>query len=295
MTLTTTHFGVEIPSLGFGTWQLKADEAHHCVLEALNSGYRHIDTAQAYQNEEYVGRGLRDAGLPRDDYFLTTKIWMSEFRDGDLQRSAKSSLKRLDVDHLDLLLLHWPDPQIPMSETIGALNQAREEGLTKHIGVSNFNTAQLDEAIKLSEAPILVNQVEYHPFIDQTPMLEACKSHGSALTAYCPLAQGKVFDDPKRNLLQNVQYWPIRKPLRRSSADRTQGYRQQFESYLPVKNSQAEWLSNRPRCSIRKCLSMYLLGKVLEMIGPRDAHSNLDRLPYTRSPFPLVEMYLDYT
>tara|TARA_B100000678_G_scaffold291609_1_gene309728 strand:+ start:6130 stop:6969 length:840 start_codon:yes stop_codon:yes gene_type:complete len=196
MTLTTTHFGVEIPSLGFGTWQLKADEAHHCVLEALNSGYRHIDTAQAYQNEEYVGRGLRDAGLPRDDYFLTTKIWMSEFRDGDLQRSAKSSLKRLDVDHLDLLLLHWPDPQIPMSETIGALNQAREEGLTKHIGVSNFNTAQLDEAIKLSEAPILVNQVEYHPFIDQTPMLEACKSHGSALTAYCPLAQGKVFDDP---------------------------------------------------------------------------------------------------
>tara|TARA_B100001179_G_C18598168_1_gene408396 strand:- start:1035 stop:1874 length:840 start_codon:yes stop_codon:yes gene_type:complete len=196
MTLTTTHFGVEIPSLGFGTWQLKADEAHHCVLEALNSGYRHIDTAQAYQNEEYVGRGLRDAGLPRDDYFLTTKIWMSEFRDGDLQRSAKSSLKRLDVDHLDLLLLHWPDPQIPMSETIGALNQAREEGLTKHMGVSNFNTAQLDEAIKLSEAPILVNQVEYHPFIDQTPMLEACKSHGSALTAYCPLAQGKVFDDP---------------------------------------------------------------------------------------------------
>lgn len=196
MTLTTTHFGVEIPSLGFGTWQLKADEAHHCVLEALNSGYRHIDTAQAYQNEEYVGRGLRDAGLPRDDYFLTTKIWMSEFRDGDLQRSAKSSLKRLDVDHLDLLLLHWPDPQIPMSETIGALNQAREEGLTKHIGVSNFNTDQLDEAIKLSEAPILVNQVEYHPFIDQTPMLEACKSHGSALTAYCPLAQGKVFDDP---------------------------------------------------------------------------------------------------
>lgn len=196
MTLTTTHFGVEIPSLGFGTWQLKADEAHHCVLEALNSGYRHIDTAQAYQNEEYVGRGLRDAGLPRDDYFLTTKIWMSEFRDGDLQRSAKSSLKRLDVDHLDLLLLHWPDPQIPMSETIGALNQAREEGLTQHIGVSNFNTAQLDEAIKLSEAPILVNQVEYHPFIDQTPMLEACKSHGSALTAYCPLAQGKVFDDP---------------------------------------------------------------------------------------------------
>jgi len=196
MTLTTTHFGVEIPSLGFGTWQLKADEAHHCVLEALNSGYRHIDTAQAYQNEEYVGRGLRDAGLPRDDYFLTTKIWMSEFRDGDLQRSAKSSLKRLDVDHLDLLLLHWPDPQIPMSETIGALNHAREEGLTKHIGVSNFNTAQLDEAIKLSEAPILVNQVEYHPFIDQTPMLEACKSHGSALTAYCPLAQGKVLDDP---------------------------------------------------------------------------------------------------
>lgn len=194
MTLTTQHFGVEIPKIGFGTWQLKGDEAHHCVLEALRAGYRHIDTAQAYQNEEYVGRGLADSGLPRDDYFLTTKVWMSEYREGDLQKSAKASLKRLGVDHVDLLLLHWPEPQIPLSETIGALNDARAQGLTKHIGVSNFTASQLDEVIKLSEAPILVNQVEYHPFLDQTPLLEACRSHGSALTAYCPLAQGKIFD-----------------------------------------------------------------------------------------------------
>lgn len=196
MTLTTQHFGVEIPKIGFGTWQLKGDEAHHCVLEALNAGYRHIDTAQAYQNEEYVGRGLRDAGLPRDDYFLTTKVWMSQYRNGDLQESAKASLKRLGVDQLDLLLLHWFDPQIPLSETLGALNDARDQGLTKHIGVSNFTIAQLDEAVKLSEAPILTNQVEYHPFIDQTPLLEACRSQGTALTAYCPLAQGKIFDSP---------------------------------------------------------------------------------------------------
>lgn len=196
MTLTTQHFGVEIPKIGFGTWQLKGDEAHHCVLEALNAGYRHIDTAQAYQNEEYVGRGLRDAGLPRDDYFLTTKVWMSQYRNGDLQESAKASLKRLGVDHVDLLLLHWHDPQIPLPETLGALNDAREQGLTKHIGVSNFTIAQLDEAVKLSEAPILTNQVEYHPFIDQTPLLEACRSQGTALTAYCPLAQGKIFNSP---------------------------------------------------------------------------------------------------
>lgn len=196
MTLTTQHFGVEIPKIGFGTWQLKGDEAHHCVLEALNAGYRHIDTAQAYQNEEYVGRGLRDSGLPRDDYFLTTKVWMSQYRDGDLQSSAKASLKRLGVDQLDLLLLHWFDPQIPLAETLGALNDARDQGLTRHIGVSNFTIKQMDEAVKLSEAPILVNQVEYHPFIDQTPLLEAVRSHGAALTAYCPLAQGKIFESP---------------------------------------------------------------------------------------------------
>jgi diketogulonate reductase-like aldo/keto reductase len=196
MTLTTKHFGIDIPSIGFGTWQLKEDQAHRSVKEALNAGYRHIDTAQAYENEKFVGLGLKDSGLPRDDYYLTTKVWTTKFHDGDLQESAKGSLKRLGVDEVDLLLLHWYNDDVPLEETIGALNDARKKGLTRHIGVSNFTTKQLDEAVKLSEAPIMVNQVEYHPFIDQTPLLEATRTIGTALTAYCPLAQGRVFKEP---------------------------------------------------------------------------------------------------
>ena len=221
MTLKTKHFGIEIPSIGFGTWKLKEDEAHRSVKEALHAGYRHIDTAQAYENEKFVGRGLKDAGLPRDDYFLTTKIWTDKFHDGDLQESAKGSLKRLGVDQVDLLLLHWYNDDVPLEETLGALNDARKQGLTKHIGVSNFTTKQLDEAVKLSEAPIMANQVEYHPFIDQTPLLEATRTIGTALTAYCPLAQGRVMKDPvireiarkhNRSEVQIAMRWFVQQP-----------------------------------------------------------------------------------
>jgi len=196
MTLTTTHFGVDIPVIGFGTWKLKGEDGHRATLEAINAGYRHIDTAQAYENETHVGRGIRDAQLPREDLFLTTKVWMDRFRDGDLQRSAEESLDRLGTDHVDLLLLHWHNPDVPLAETIEALNDARDKGLTRHIGVSNFTTALMDEAVSLSRAPILTNQVEYHPFINQTPVLEAARGFGMAVTGYSPLAQGEVFDDP---------------------------------------------------------------------------------------------------
>lgn len=195
MTLTTKHFDVSIPSVGFGTWQLKGDTATECVKAALESGYHHIDTAQAYENEAQVGEGLKKAGVSRDDYFLTTKVWTDRFKDGDLQASAKESLSRLGVDEVDLLLLHWPNPDIPLEETIGALNDARTQGLTRHIGVSNFTTNQMERAFELSDAPILVNQVEYHPFINQSPILSTAHGLGSAVTAYCPLAQGRVFDD----------------------------------------------------------------------------------------------------
>ncbi len=195
MTLTTRHFDVDIPTLGFGTWQLKGDTAVEGVKTALDAGYRHVDTAQAYENEADVGKGLNASGLSRNDYFLTTKVWMNRFRDGDLQASAKESLSRLGVDDVDLLLLHWPNDDVPMDETIGALNDARKQGLTRHIGVSNFTSDQLEEACRISDAPILVNQVEYHPFIDQTKLMNATHDQGSALTAYCPLAQGRVFKD----------------------------------------------------------------------------------------------------
>lgn len=193
MTLTTKHFDVEIPSIGFGTWQLKGDTATEAVKTALETGYRHIDTAQAYENEKAVGDGIQAAGTAREDFFLTTKVWTDQFKDGDLQSSTKESLKRLGVSEVDLLLLHWPNDDVTMEETIGALNDARKQGLTKNIGVSNFTKDQFDKAVELSDAPILVNQVEYHPFIDQTKLLAEAGHKGSALTAYCPLAQGRVF------------------------------------------------------------------------------------------------------
>ncbi len=196
MTLTTTHHGAEIPVIGFGTWQLEGRDARDGVITAIEAGYRHIDTAQKYGNEGMVGEGLKDAQLPREDVFLTTKVWIENFRDGDLQRSARESLDRLQTDHVDLLLLHWPNEDVPMNETFAALADAREQGLTRHIGVSNFTTSLLAKARDLCPVPLIVNQVEYHPFIDQTAVFEATQAADMALTAYSPLAQGDVFDNP---------------------------------------------------------------------------------------------------
>lgn len=193
MTLKTKHFGVEIPVIGFGTWKLKGDTAHDCVARAIEAGYRMIDTAQAYENEEDVGLGIRDTQLPREDLWVTTKVWMSEFKDGALQKSVERSIDKLGTDYADLILLHWPSEEVPLDETIDALNDVREQGLTKNIGVSNFTSEQMGEAVKLSKAPILTNQVEYHPFIDQTPILETAHALGMSVTAFSPLAQGQVF------------------------------------------------------------------------------------------------------
>lgn len=188
--------GAEIPKLGFGTWKLRGEDATTAVEAALSTGYRHIDTAQAYENEAEVGAALRSSGVARDDVFLTTKVWMDRFGAGDLEASVKESLSRLGLDHVDLILLHWPNPDFRLTETIGALNEARSAGLTRHIGVSNFTTAWLGEAVACSNAPLAVNQVEYHPFLDQTPVLDAVKDYGMGLTAYCPIAQGRALEEP---------------------------------------------------------------------------------------------------
>lgn len=194
MTLTTMHFGVDIPAIGFGTWKLKGETAQECVSKAIEAGYRMIDTAQAYENEKDVGRGIADAQLPREDLWVTTKVWMSEYKDGDLQKSVEKSVSKLGTDYVDLILLHWPNDDVPLEESLGALNEVRDKGLAKNLGVSNFTVDQLGQAVKLSKAPILTNQVEYHPFIDQTPVLEAAHAIGTSVTAYSPLAQGQVFD-----------------------------------------------------------------------------------------------------
>lgn len=191
--------GTNIPALGFGTFELEPNDAEAMTTHALKTGYRHIDTAQMYKNEEAVGRGIKQSGVARNDFFLTTKIWQKAFADGDLQRTAEKCLARLDTDHVDLLLLHWPNPDIPLAETIGALNDVRERGLARNIGISNFTTSLIEQAVELSNAPLVCNQVEYHPYLNQQPVKNVLDQHGMALTAYCPLAQGQVFKEETLN------------------------------------------------------------------------------------------------
>ncbi|QDZ03443.1 aldo/keto reductase [Nitratireductor mangrovi] len=189
--------GASIPALGLGTWTLKGRHCADLVAHALSLGYRHLDTAAMYDNEEAVGEGLRASGLKRDDVFVTTKVWYTDIAPGDLERSARESLRRLGLDHVDLLLIHWPNPAIPVADSIGALNAVRAAGLTRHIGVSNFTTGLLAEAIAASEHPLVANQVEYHPRLSQAKVLAACRAAGMAMVSYCPLYRGgALFAEP---------------------------------------------------------------------------------------------------
>lgn len=186
-----------IPVLGLGTWQSTGEDCVEVVSKALQMGYEHIDTAQAYSNEKEVGQGIKKSGVARDKFFLTTKIFPDDlkFQPEKLHAAAKKSLKDLDVDYVDLLLLHWPDERVPLSETIPALCELQKQGLTRHIGVSNFNIAQLIEAEKYADVPIVVNQVEFHPFIQQQTLQAFLNNRHISLEAYSPLARGDVFDN----------------------------------------------------------------------------------------------------
>ena len=190
--------GASIPSLGFGTWAARGNECAQAVAWALESGYRHIDTAAVYANEESVGDGIRASRVPRDDIFLTTKVGPDDIDEGKLERSAEASLKRLGFDHVDLLLIHWPSPRIPLKRSMAALAKAKRQGLTRHVGVSNFTPALLAEAVALSEEPVVTNQCEYHPRLDQSRVIGACLEKGVSFTSYCPLGRaGDILADPK--------------------------------------------------------------------------------------------------
>ncbi|MCH8166480.1 MAG: aldo/keto reductase [Proteobacteria bacterium] len=189
--------GANIPAIGLGTWTLTGEAVTRLVAGAIRSGYRHVDTAAMYDNEEAVGAGLRASGVSRDEIFLTTKVWPSDIGDGDLRRSVEASLKRLQVDRVDLALIHWPSATIPLADSIGALNEVKDRGLARHIGVSNFTVALLDQAVALSRHPLACNQVEYHPFLNQDRVLAACRGHAMAMISYCPLARGaELFPEP---------------------------------------------------------------------------------------------------
>jgi len=182
---------VEVPALGFGTWQMTGEECRTAVENAIELGYRHIDTAQLYNNEEAVGQAIANSDVDRDEIFLVTKVLRRNLSYDDVIRSVENSLDRLDTD-IDLLLIHSPSRSVPIEETIEAMNKLQDDGQVTHIGVSNFSVAQMQNAIDASETPILTNQVEYHPFTDQSEVLEFCIDTGTMLTAYSPLARKNV-------------------------------------------------------------------------------------------------------
>jgi diketogulonate reductase-like aldo/keto reductase len=184
--------GEEIPAIGLGTYQLRGQSCVDVVQEALDLGYRHIDTAEYYNNQQEVGRAIRSSAIDREDVFLTTKVWRSNLAYDDFIESAEQSLDKLGLDYVDLLLIHWPSRSVPIEETVEAMTKLHDEGKTRHIGVSNFSVSQLQEARTVSDAPILTDQVEYNPFTGQSDLIEYCIGSDVMATAYSPLAKGKV-------------------------------------------------------------------------------------------------------
>lgn len=185
-----------IPSLGYGTWKLAGADCVRGVGMALTNGYRHIDTAQIYENEEEVGTAIKNGGVARENIFLTTKVWMTSVDDGALQKSVEESLRKLKTDYVDLLLIHWPVTDVPFARQMKALTDAQARGHAKMIGVSNFNVAQLQTVRDELNTPIVTDQVEYHPYLSQKPVLDYLRSRNMFLTAYSPVARGTIMDDP---------------------------------------------------------------------------------------------------
>ena len=212
--------GVEIPVLGFGTSQM--GDCGALVANAIKIGYRHIDTAWKYHTEKGVGEGIRAAGVPRNEIFVTTKVSHEYLRAADFARMVDESLKNLQLDYIDLLLVHWPSPEkVPLAETMMALAQAKRDGKTRHVGIANFNIAMLEDAIRLCPEPIVNLQVEYHPYLDQTRLLAAVRRLGLAMTAYCPLGRGRLITDPVvakislakgKTVAQVVLRWHLQQP-----------------------------------------------------------------------------------
>lgn len=187
--------GAAIPAIGFGTSSISL-ACGPIVAEALRVGHRHIDTAGKYGTERGVGEGIRASGVPRSDIFLTTKVSHEYLRAGDFERTAEKSLRDLNVDYVDLLLVHWPNAEIPLAETMSALAGCKRRGLTRHVGVANFNLALLDAAIALCSEPIVNLQTEFHPYINPVKVHAGCVERGIVLTGYCPLGRGSLIEDP---------------------------------------------------------------------------------------------------
>ena len=220
-TATVNVGGARIPVLGFGTYGMSGSQLQNVLVAALQRGFRHIDTAQMYQNEADVGVAIRASGVPRDAIFVTTKVWVGNYIRQRFMASVDESLRRLQTNHIDLLLVHWPRGGAPLEDQIEGLNRAVDSGKVRYIGVSNYNAAMMRAAAALSTRPLVTNQVEYHPFLDQTAVLQQVASGGSSLMAYCGMAVGRVFDTQQlkdmaarhgRSVAQIVLRWLIQQP-----------------------------------------------------------------------------------
>jgi 2,5-diketo-D-gluconate reductase B len=187
--------GAKIPAVGLGTWDLRGRPCARVVEQALRLGYRHIDTAEMYDNEREVGEGLRASGVKRNEVFVTTKVWQSHMAPREFERATKESLARLRLTEVDLLLIHWPSPQVPLAETMGALCKMKTAGFARHIGISNFTVPLIREAVKLATEPLVTNQFEWHPYLDQSALVAETRRHGMAVTAYSPIARGRAARD----------------------------------------------------------------------------------------------------
>jgi 2,5-diketo-D-gluconate reductase B len=189
--------GMKLPKLGLGTWRLSGADCTGSVLGALERGYRHIDTAQRYANEDAVGDAIAATKVPRADIHLTTKVWWENLAPSAMRRSLEGSLASLKTDYVDLFLIHWPSPDMDLPAALAELMRIKQEGLARHIGVSNFTVALLKQALDEIGAPIVCNQVEYHVLLSQAKLLAFMRARGLALTAYCPLAQGRLAEHPE--------------------------------------------------------------------------------------------------
>ncbi len=187
--------GSDIPRLGFGTFQIKGEQCRESVEDALNLGYRHIDTARIYGNEEEVGKAISKSGIPREQLFLTTKLWRDELTPDEVPKAVASSLKNLQTDYVDLCLIHWPVNDVPIAETLQAMEEEKQKGHLKHLGVSNFTTYHLDKA-EQSGVRLITNQIEYHAMLDQSDVMEKLRQMNMSLSAYSPLARGRLSDHP---------------------------------------------------------------------------------------------------
>lgn len=192
---TTPLTNGAIPMIGFGTWPMKGEECQQAVANALSVGYRHLDTAAGYRNHDAVAAAIRDSGLARADLFITTKIGHENLRYDAILAGCAMALKELQTDYIDLYLIHWPSPEIPLAESLPAFRQLLDEGRIRNFGVSNFTQERLQEALALDILPISANQVEYHPYLNDKELHAFCTQNNVVLTAYSPLALGKVRDD----------------------------------------------------------------------------------------------------